>query len=85
MSEFQFTSHPPKEFRSSKLVARTFCSTCGTPLTYRHEHSPGQIDVTIGSLDAPDAARPAGHVWMSDALAWDRPADGLPQYSTDKR
>jgi hypothetical protein len=84
-SEFQFTTHPPSEFRSSKSVVRTFCSICGTPLTYRHEDTSEEIDVTIGSLDAPDDAQPADHIWMSDALAWDRPADGLPQYPSERR
>ncbi|MGO9934921.1 MAG: GFA family protein [Steroidobacteraceae bacterium] len=83
-SSFQFTSNPPAEFRSSKSVLRTFCPICGTPLTYRHEKSPDEIDVTIGSLDAPDNTSPADHIWMSDALAWDKPADGLPQFKSER-
>jgi hypothetical protein len=83
-TEFQFTSKPPTQFRSSSRVIRSFCPTCGTPLTYWHEGSPEHIDVTIGSLDAPDAIAPADHTWMSDAVAWDRPADGLPQFRTSR-
>jgi len=84
MSEFRFTAGPPAEYRSSKSVVRTFCGTCGTPLTYRHDALPETIDVTIGSLHPPDATPPADHVWMSDAVAWDKPADGLPQYQTSR-
>lgn len=80
--EFRFTAIPPTEFHSSTKVTRTFCSRCGTPLTYWHENSPNEIDVTIGSLDAPDKVAPADHIWMSDALAWDKPTDGLPQYES---
>jgi hypothetical protein len=78
--DFRFTATLPAEYGSSKPVLRTFCSRCGTPLTYVHEDSPDTIDVTIGSLDAPSAHAPNDHTWMSDALAWDKPADGLRQY-----
>jgi len=82
--EFRFTANTPTEFRSSAQVTRTFCSKCGTPLTYRHDNSPEGIDVTVGSLDAPDGVAPVDHTWMSDALAWDKPADGLPQYQSNR-
>jgi len=59
---------------------RSFCQECGTALTYWNEEWPDDIDVTIGSLDAPDALPPADHTWMSDAVPWDKPADGLPQF-----
>jgi hypothetical protein len=49
-------------------------------LTYQHVRRPGEIDVTIGSLEHPERAAPIDHIWMADALSWDRPADGLPQH-----
>jgi hypothetical protein len=79
-SSAAFTAAPPRTFASSPGVERTFCGTCGTPLSYRSERRPGEIDFTIGSLDSPDAAVPVDHIWMVDAPAWDRPADGLPQH-----
>jgi hypothetical protein len=72
----------PVVYLSSPGVERSFCGRCGTPLTYRHERRPDEIDVTIGSLDHPGAAAPVDHIWMVDATAWDRPADGLPQHAT---
>jgi hypothetical protein len=78
--DFQFTASLPAEYRSSKPVLRTFCPRCGTPLTYRHEDSPNTLDVTMGSLDDPGAQAPKDHTWMSDAVAWDKPIDGLTQY-----
>lgn len=83
-SEFKYTSALPAEFRSTPKVVRSFCPACGTALTYWNEDWPNDIDVTIGSLDNPAAARPADHTWMSDALAWDRPADGLPQFQSSR-
>lgn len=69
----------PREFESSPGVYRAFCGECGSPLTYRSSRRPGEIDVTICSLDRPGDVTPADHLWMQDAPAWDRPADGLPQ------
>jgi hypothetical protein len=84
MQGFQFTTQAPAEYRSSELVLRTFCATCGTPLTYWHEGWPAEISLTIGSLDTPTDAPPTDHTWMSEAISWDKPADGLTQYDTDR-
>jgi len=75
-----FTAGEPREIESSPGVWRAFCGRCGAPLTYRAARRPGEIDVTIGTLDEPGRAAPVDHIWMADAPAWDRPADGLPQY-----
>jgi hypothetical protein len=81
---FQFTTGAPAEYRSSPPVVRTFCSKCGTPLTYWHEGWPDEIALTVGSLDAPNDAPPTDHTWMSEAISWDQPADELQQYQTDR-
>jgi hypothetical protein len=82
--DYAVTAGEPVAYRSSPLVLRTFCGRCGTPLTYRHERRDGEIDVTLATLDEAGAAAPADHIWMCDALAWDRPADGLAQYPTTR-
>jgi hypothetical protein len=79
-----YTAAAPVEFRSSPGVHRSFCGHCGTPLTYRRQERAGEIDVTLASLDRPDAVAPVDHIWMEDALPWDRPGDGLPQYPTTR-
>jgi len=66
--------------RSSPKVVRGFCGACGTGLSYAHDDRPDQIDVALATLDAPGAIAPEYHIWMADALSWDRPGDGLPQY-----
>jgi hypothetical protein len=50
---------------------RTFCGRCGTPLTYRHDSSPGTVDVTTVSLDDPDRFPPTREVWLEHKLAWE--------------
>ena len=42
----------PGEFRSSAVVARGFCTDCGTPL-YMKEDGYGLWEIAIGSLDKP--------------------------------
>lgn len=74
----------PQEYPSSAGVWRAFCGRCGTPLTYRNAQRAGEIDVTIGSLDAPSQVVPVDHIWMQDAPAWDRPNDGLPQHAAGR-
>jgi hypothetical protein len=77
--QFEFVQGEPRVYHSSRDVTRTFCGTCGSPLTYQHQSRGGEIDITIGTLDAPDDYAPVDHIWMEDALGWDRPGDGLPQ------
>ena len=80
-SDLTWTGTAPREFESSPGVNRTFCGQCGTPLTYRSAKRPEEVDLTIGSLERPELAPPADHIWMDDAPSWDRPGDGLPQYA----
>ena len=78
--DLHYRSGEPREIESSPGVWRAFCGRCGAPLSYRAARRPGEIDVTIGTLDEPGRATPVDHIWMVDAVAWDRPADGLPQH-----
>jgi hypothetical protein len=77
---FVFTKTKPLEFNSSKQVFRSFCPQCGTPLTYRREQRAGEIDITLATLDRPSEVSPIDHIYMEDAVLWDRPKDGLPQF-----
>ena len=79
-SQLQFTLGRPSEFRSSAPVRRTFCATCGTPLTYEHSDSPASIDITTCSLEDPAAFPPTHHSWLSHDIGWVRFGDGLPAF-----
>ena len=84
-ASLKFSAGVPREYVSSPEVHREFCAACGTPLTYRHERRAGEVDITLCSLDSPARFAPADHIWMGDALAWDRPGDGLPQHQATRR
>jgi hypothetical protein len=69
-ANFAFTAAQPNAYHSSPPVVRTFCGRCGSPLTYVHADFPGEIDVTIASLDQPDDVAPRDHTWTSQQLRW---------------
>jgi hypothetical protein len=78
---FSWVCGDPVEHRSSAEVSRTFCGTCGTSLTYQHDADPNFIDVSTASLDDPDEFPPTRHVWLEDAIGWEKRAnDGLQRF-----
>jgi len=80
VSRFELLRGRPAEFHSSEPVRRTFCSSCGTPLTYEHRDGPKSVDVTTCSLDDPNLFPPTHHSWLRDDLDWVRFGDGLPTF-----
>ena len=79
-ADFRFSKGKPVGFSSTPPVRRTFCGSCGTPLTYARVDAPDSIDVTTCSLDDPQAFPPTHHSWLSDDVAWVRFGDGLPAF-----
>lgn len=51
-----WTRGEPTYFRSSNIVRRGFCSTCGTPLTF--EPDGGAVDIALGTFDEPQGIEP---------------------------
>ena len=79
-SQFRIVSGEPTRFRSPAKGTRSFCSQCGTQLTFEHDDFSDEIDVTTCSLDAPDGLPPKDHTHMSSKVAWVKLADRLPEY-----
>ena len=79
-SQLRWVKGRPRALRSSKVVRRTFCPACGTPLTYASMEYPATIDVTTCTLDDPDAFRPTHHSWLRHDLKWVKFGDGLPTF-----
>lgn len=69
-----FTQGEPTVYNSSPDVSRTFCSHCGTSLTYRHEKHSSGIDITTGSLKNPESFPPTKDVFVRDKLPWIEPS-----------
>jgi hypothetical protein len=79
-ANFAFTAGQPTTTHSSDHGTRTFCPRCGTPLTFVSTHFPDQIDVTICSLDDPEAVRPQDDTRSSSRLSWVRLDENLPHF-----
>ena len=84
-SQFELLRGQPSQFHSSEPVVRTFCSACGTPLTYHHRDDVGFIDITTCSLDDPNLFPPTHHSWLGDDLSWIHFGDGLPTFKESRQ
>ena len=80
--QFRILSGEPAVVRTSADVERTFCTKCGSSLTYSHSHRAGDLDFTLVLLDDPAPLAPQMHIWVQDKLSWVRLDDGLPQFQT---
>jgi len=76
-----WTRGDPARNPSSPGVERQFCGRCGTQLTWHGAGDPHEIDVTICSLDDPEAVAPADHTFASQQVRWLHLADALPRYA----
>jgi len=65
---------------SGAAVFREFCGQCGTHLFSGSEAFSQSKTVKIATLDDPAAVSPVVHVWVEEAISWDRGDDGLPRY-----
>lgn len=76
---FRFERGAPRERRSSAQARRTFCADCGSPLTFRLDAQPDRLDVTVATLDDPEAVRPSEHVFTVSQRSWLTVEDDLPR------
>ena len=64
---FAWTAGAPAEYRSSPGAIRTFCPGCGTSLTFV-EDALDTLDVSVASLDDPEAAPADRNIWTESRL-----------------
>lgn len=69
-----------KSCRSSPHVVRTFCGTCGTPLSYQHDERLDTTDVTTATLDRPDEFAPTREIWIEHKIPWETLNQNLRHY-----
>ncbi len=79
-ADFRFTRGEPRLFRSSDGGTRRFCQDCGAQLTFQMQGL-DEVDVTIASLDDPEAAPPADEIWTSTRIGWMDQINGLPRFA----
>lgn len=79
-ADFKITAGQPSQYRSSGSAVRSFRPLCGTQLTFKQDRL-DEIDVTVCSLDDPEAVAPRDHTYVASRLRWLHLDDGLPQYA----
>lgn len=80
-AELVWTRGTRKIFQSSNLVARGFCSDCGTPLTYE---APDGIAIAAGAFDDPSQTPPTLQYGLEAKIAFVDHLHALPGTSTDQ-
>jgi hypothetical protein len=68
-------------YRSSADAQRSFCGRCGSPLFFESKHWPGELHLTLASLDPAVAAtlQPQMHAYWSSRAPWIVLGDDLPR------
>jgi hypothetical protein len=74
-----WTGAHPQTYRSSPGTLRSFCSTCGTPMSYRSDRAPDEMHFYAATLDDPAIYAPGSHDHTDERLTWIVLCDGLPQ------
>jgi len=79
LENLQVTSGTARIYQSSARGERSFCGNCGSPMFWQPFGSHRRA-VFVGSLDDPNAFRPAYHICTSGAVSWLHVEDDLPRY-----
>jgi hypothetical protein len=70
------------KYQSSPPAVRSFCGRCGTPLFFQSTRWPGEVHVTMATLDSADGIEPQAHVHWENSVSWVHLGDdGLPRKS----
>ncbi len=63
-------------------AGRSFCPRCGSPVFSRS--TDGEIDVHLGTLDAPDQLKPTYELWIVRRESWLPPFPHIRSYERDR-
>lgn len=77
---FRYIKGKPATIASRAGVTRSFCHDCGSPIAYKNDDLPDEIDLTVCTFDEPESMQPADHVWADRLISWVHLDDGLPRY-----
>ena len=77
---WRWTGERPAFRASSPGAERSFCSRCGTPVSFTHERWSHEIHFHTALLEDAAGFHPTGHVHFAERLAFVAPEDGLPRW-----
>ncbi len=64
---------------SSEEAMRSFCLVCGTTMFFESSQWPGEIHITLASLEDKLDREPTAHVFYTDRASWVEIHDELPK------
>ena len=67
---FRLTAGDLRTWRSSPQATRGFCPHCGCQITFQTDDAPGELDVTLATLDDADRHAAIRHIWTDSKLPW---------------
>lgn len=71
-----------REFKSSPVVTRRFCGTCGANLFFAATPFPGAVWVAAGTLDDDPGIRAGANAFMGSRADWYEGTDALACFDT---
>lgn len=71
------------DYRSSERAVRGFCGRCGSPIRFAYDAEPERVSLTVGTLDRPEDARVAAHLYVEEMVSWVDIEDDSPRYDTE--
>jgi len=69
------------EGETRDFAGRSFCPRCGSPVFAR---TGDEVEVSLGSLDAPDQVRPTYELWTIRRESWLPPFPSMRRYKQDR-
>ncbi|MDQ2632752.1 MAG: GFA family protein [Pseudomonadota bacterium] len=61
-------------------VTRSFCGTCGSPISYADARIGETLYFMLGAMDAPEKYKPTLHAYVREQLPYLHMPDGLPRH-----
>lgn len=68
---FEWLAGEPVAYSSSPGIEWLHCGKCGSLVGYRRSSRPDHMDITTGTLDAPDRFPPAVEIWLDHRIGWE--------------
>jgi len=70
-----------KGYTAENGTTRTFCSHCGSSLTFYSPRAPEEeVEIALGTMDEDVPVEPSAHIFVGSAANWTVLSDDLPQY-----
>lgn len=79
-TQWRWTGSEPKKYSSSPGVERTFCGSCGSPVSFRSGKLSDVMHFYLVALEQPEAFQPSLHVAWEEKLSWLKVEDTLPKH-----